>query len=71
MSLELVALIITGVVSTFDLVVNVATMCMTGRCRSDCCGFHFEHDEEIKTPRITESQINCLEEKLEEKLEKK
>lgn len=57
MSLEIIAIIITGVVSTFDLFVNVATLCLTGRCRSDCCGFHFEHDEESKTPRMTESQI--------------
>ena len=45
MSIELIAVIITGVVSGVDLVVNIATLCCTGRCRSDCCCAHFEHDE--------------------------
>lgn len=60
MSLELAALITTGIVSTFDLLVNIATLCFTGRCRSDCCGFHFEHDEDSIQPRITESQMDDI-----------
>ena len=42
---ELVAVLITGVISTFDFIGNVATLCFTGRCRSDCCRVHLEHDE--------------------------
>ena len=64
MALELIAIITTGVISFFDLVVNVATLCMTGRCRSDCCGAHFEHDEDPPTPKITESQIDKIEERI-------
>ena len=60
MTIELVAVIVTGVVSTFDLFINVATLCLTGRCRSDCCGAHFEHDDESKTPRMTESQMEDI-----------
>ena len=45
MRIELVAVIITGVISTFDFIVNVATLCFTGRCRSDCCGVHLERDD--------------------------
>lgn len=52
MTLELGALIVTGVVSTFDLLVNIATLCFTGTCRSDCCGAHFEHDEESQIQDI-------------------
>ena len=44
MSIELVAVFIAGVVSTFDFVVNIATLCFT-RCQSDCCGIHLEHDD--------------------------
>ena len=47
MSIELIAVIITGVVSGFDLVVNIATLCSTGRYRSDCFCAHFEHDENL------------------------
>ena len=60
MTVELVVIIVTGVVSTFDLFINVATLCLTGRCRSDCCGVHFEHDEDPQTPRMTESQIEDI-----------
>lgn len=43
--LEVVAIVVTGIVSFFDLIVNIATLCFTGRCESDCCGAHFEHEE--------------------------
>ena len=46
MSIELIAVIITGVISAFDFVVNIATLCLGGHCRSSCCGFNFEHDEQ-------------------------
>lgn len=46
MTLELVAIIITGVVSAFDLVVNIATLCFSGHCKLTCCDCcEFEHDE--------------------------
>jgi hypothetical protein len=63
MGIELIAIIITGVVSGFDLIVNVFTVCMTGRCKSTCCDcFEFEHEEEPDVPKFkfTESIINKL-----------
>jgi hypothetical protein len=46
MVFELLALIVTGVLSFMDLVVNIFGLCMTGHCESDCCGcFTFEHNE--------------------------
>lgn len=45
MSIELVAVIITGVVSTMDFVINLASMCLQGHCRSSCCGCFFTHDD--------------------------
>ena len=48
MSIELVAVIITGVISAFDFVVNIATLCLGGHCRSSCCGCDFEHDKQNK-----------------------
>lgn len=57
---ELIAIIITGVVSGLDVIINMVGFCMTGRCKSDCCGMTMEHDEECKTPRITESQMEDI-----------
>ena len=52
MSIELVAVIITGVVSTFDFAVNIATLCLTGRCKFNCCGVHLEHNNtETSSPQ--------------------
>lgn len=45
--LELVAIIVTGVLSLMDLIVNIAGMCMSGHCKSSCCGIvEVEHDED-------------------------
>ena len=75
MSAELVAIILTGVVSGLDLLVNVFTMCMTGSCRSSCCNcFEFEHDDEQhQTPRFTftESVVNKMTKKNENKKDDK
>lgn len=42
MSVELIAVIITGVLSGLDLVVNIITLCLQGRCSclSPCCYFN-------------------------------
>ncbi len=53
--LEVVAIVVTGIVSFFDLIVNIATLCFTGRCESDCCGVHFEHEEHPENSRTQRS----------------
>jgi len=45
MPIELGILIVTGVLSGLDVVVNLFGFCMTGRCRSRCCGASFSHHE--------------------------
>jgi len=64
MGIELIAIVITGVLTALDLIINCFTACMTGKCHSNCCDcFTFEHnDEEHKTPRFkfTESVIKKL-----------
>lgn len=46
MGLELAMLVVTGVLSGLDVVVNIFGLCMTGHCRSSCCGASFSHHEE-------------------------
>lgn len=55
MSLELVAIVVTGVLTGLDFIVNIATLCFTGRCRSDCCGVHFEHVDTVNRTPTRES----------------
>lgn len=58
MTIELVAIIITGVVSAFDLVVNIATACSTGRFKVNCCDVvRVQHDEKPITQGFTDSQV--------------
>jgi len=45
MSLELLAIVLTGVVSFLDVVVNIFGLCMSGHCQSSCCGVNMTHDE--------------------------
>jgi hypothetical protein len=46
MGLELAGIIVAGVVSLFDLGVNITTLVFSGHCRSSCCDCcEFEHDE--------------------------
>lgn len=45
MGLELLMIIITGVVSGLDVIVNIAGLCMSGHCRSSCMGAEFSHNE--------------------------
>ena len=43
---ELIGIIIVGVLSFMDLVLNSISMCMTGRCKTDCFCFKFDHESE-------------------------
>lgn len=51
MSPELIGLIMTGVISGIDLIVNVVTLCLNGRCAcmTPCCYFtHKDSEEDLK-----------------------
>lgn len=45
MALELIMIVVTGVLSGLDVVVNIFGLCMSGHCRSSCCGASFSHHE--------------------------
>ena len=65
----LAGIIITGVVSLFDLIVNIFQICASGRCQSDCCGcFSFTHTSEDtpvnNTVDLTESKIDAIAERV-------
>jgi hypothetical protein len=68
MGFELAVLIVTGVLSAMDLIVNVFTMCMTGSCTSSCgcCSFthdEHEHDDQHEQPpkfTVTESVVKLF-----------
>ena len=48
MAVELVAIIITGVISFLDLGVNCFQVLLNGKTIFDCCGCHYEHkDQEL------------------------
>ena len=59
MSFELAGIIVAGVVSFFDLIVNVFGLCMQRHCKSSCCGFNSEHDENDKA-NITKTQMDLI-----------
>jgi hypothetical protein len=42
-SVELIAIIITGVMSGLDLVINGFALCMSGKCEVTCCGNTMRH----------------------------
>lgn len=65
----LAGIIVTGVVSFFDLIVNIFQICASGRCQSDCCGcFTFSHTSEdtpvTNTVDLTESKIDAIADKV-------
>lgn len=45
MSVELVAIVITGVVSGIDLVVTCVGMIMNGTFECNCCGMRVKHSD--------------------------
>ena len=65
MSLELVAIVITGVISLLDLTVNMWTACMAGRVKCSCFNncFRFEHEEQPENSHnthLTDSTVERL-----------
>lgn len=45
MTVELVAIIITGIISFFDLGVNCFQILMSGKTSCVCCGFRYKHQD--------------------------
>lgn len=49
MSLEIIMIILTGIISLMDLMVNVVIGgCTEGYFKSSCCGASIEHNEDAK-----------------------
>lgn len=45
MSPEFFAALIAAIAASGDIVLSIFSLCMAGYCESDCCCFHFAHQE--------------------------